>query len=101
MVCAPCRYCRRRCCGAKLGAARTIRSNGQEPLPWPMSERMRQPESRALYARRKAIVEPMFGQIGLLGMADDPTRSWGCRIEHGERLAPQGVETILTGGVIW
>ena len=61
-VCVSCRYYRR-CCGSKLGAARTIRSDGQEPLRRAMNERMRQPDSRALYARRKAIVEPVFGQI--------------------------------------
>jgi transposase len=61
-VCGSCRYYRR-CCRSKLGAARTIRSDGQEPLRRAMNERMRQPESRALYARRKVIVEPVFGQI--------------------------------------
>ena len=61
-VCVSCRYYRR-CCGSKLGAARTIRSDGQEPLRGAMNERMRQAESRALYARRKMIVEPVFGQI--------------------------------------
>ena len=28
-----------------------------------MNERMETPESRAIYARRKTIVEPVFGQI--------------------------------------
>ena len=28
-----------------------------------MNERMSRPESRAIYSRRKAIVEPVFGQI--------------------------------------
>ena len=57
-----CRYYRR-CCRSKSGAARRIRSDGQERLRREMNERMRQPESRALYARRKTIVEPVFGQI--------------------------------------
>ena len=61
-VCVSCRYYRR-CCRSKSGAARTIRSDGQEPLRGAMNERMRRPESRALYARRKVIVEPVFGQI--------------------------------------
>jgi hypothetical protein len=61
-VCGSCRY-HRRCCGSKSGAARTIRSDGQEPLRRAMNERMKRPESRALYARRKVIVEPVFGQI--------------------------------------
>ena len=38
-------------------------SDGKEPLRWAMNERMSQPESQALYARRKTIVEPVFGQI--------------------------------------
>ena len=45
---------------AKSGAARTITSDGKEPLD---RKRMSQPESRAIYARRKTIVEPVFGQI--------------------------------------
>ena len=61
-VCGSCRY-HGRCCGSKSGAARTIRSDGQEPLRRAMNERMKRPESRALYARRKTIVEPVFGQI--------------------------------------
>ena len=39
------------------------KSDGQEPLCGAMNERMRQPESRAPYSRRKTIVEPVFGQI--------------------------------------
>ena len=61
-MCISCRYYRR-CCRSKSGAARRIRSDGQERLRRTMNERMRQPESRALYARRKVIVEPVFGQI--------------------------------------
>ena len=60
-----CRSCAyyRRCCRSKSGAARTITSDGKEPLRRAMNERMSKPESRALYARRKTIVEPVFGQI--------------------------------------
>ena len=60
-----CRSCRyyRRCCRSKSGAARTITSDGKEPLRRAMNERMETPESRAIYARRKTIVEPVFGQI--------------------------------------
>ena len=61
-VCRSCRYIRR-CCSSKSEAVCRIRSNGQERLRQAMNERMRQPESRALYARRKTIVEPVFGQI--------------------------------------
>ena len=76
-VCGSCRYYRR-CCSSKLGAARTIRSDGQEPLRRAMNERMRQPESRALYARRKTIVEPVFGQIKNAGF-----RGFGLRGKAG------------------
>ena len=61
-VCVSCRYYRR-CCRSKSGAARTITSDGKEPLRRAMNERMSQPESRTVYARRKTIVEPVFGQI--------------------------------------
>ena len=61
-VCASCRY-NRRCCSSKSGAARTITSDGQEPLRRAMNERMRQPEGQAIYGRRKTVVEPVFGQI--------------------------------------
>ena len=47
----------------EVGAARTITSDGKEPLRRAMNERMSQPESQAIYARRKTIVEPVFGQI--------------------------------------
>ena len=46
---------------SKSGAARTITSDGKEPLPGD-DERMSQPESQAIYARRKTV-EPVFGQI--------------------------------------
>ena len=68
-VCVSCRYYRR-CCGSKSGAARTIKSNGQERLRRAVNERMRQPDSRALYARRKTIVEPVFGQIKNAGFRE-------------------------------
>ena len=60
-----CRSCAyyRRCCRSKSGAARTITSDGKEPLRRAMNERMSKPESQAIYARRKTIVEPVFGQI--------------------------------------
>ena len=60
-----CRSCAyyRRCCRSKSGAARTITSDGKEPLRRAMNERMSQPESQTIYAHRKTIVEPVFGQI--------------------------------------
>ena len=53
----------RRCCRSSSGAARTVTSDGREPLRRAMNERMSRPESRAIYRCRKAIVEPVFGQI--------------------------------------
>ena len=38
-------------------------SDGQEPLRRAMNERMSRPDGRAVYRRRKVIVEPVFGQI--------------------------------------
>ena len=52
-----------RCCRSKSGAARTVTSDGQEPLRRAMNERMSRSEGRAVYRRRKAIMEPVFGQI--------------------------------------
>ena len=61
-ACAACAY-HYRCCRSKSGAARTVTSDGREPLRRAMNERMSSPEGRAIYRRRKAIVEPVFGQI--------------------------------------
>ena len=61
-ACAACAY-HDRCCRSKSGAARTVTSDGREPLRRAMNERMSRPESRAIYSRRKVIVEPVFGQI--------------------------------------
>ena len=61
-VCAACVY-HARCCRSKSGAARTVTSDGREPLRRAMNERISRPQSRAIYRRRKAIVEPVFGQI--------------------------------------
>ena len=61
-VCAACAF-RARCCRSQTGAARTVTSDGREPLRRAMNERMSRPESRGIYGRRKAIVEPVFGQI--------------------------------------
>ena len=61
-ACAACAY-HDRCCRSKFGAARTVTSDGREPLRRAMNERMSRPEGRAIYRRRKAIAEPVFGQI--------------------------------------
>ena len=47
----------------EVGGGAHDQSDGKEPLRRAMNERMSQPESQAIYARRKTIVEPVFGQI--------------------------------------
>ena len=68
-VCAACVY-HDRCCRSKSGAARTVTSDGREPLRRAMNERVSRPESRTIYRHRKAIVEPVFGQIKNMGFRD-------------------------------
>ena len=61
-VCQACRYYRR-CCRSRSGAARSIMTDRQEALRRAMNEHMSKATNRAVYARRKVIVEPVFGQI--------------------------------------
>lgn len=61
-TCNTCRY-HERCCQSKQGEARTISTDAQESLRQHMRERMAQPEAKAVYQRRKVIVEPVFGQL--------------------------------------
>ena len=61
-VCAACPL-RSRCCQSKTGKARTIRTDGKEPLRRRMAERMSTSQAKEVYAKRKVIVEPVFGQI--------------------------------------
>lgn len=61
-VCVQCPY-QKRCCKSQSGAARTISTDDKEPLRRRMNHLMSQQESKAIYARRKVIVEPVFGQI--------------------------------------
>ena len=61
-VCAECPY-QKRCCQSKTGEARTISTDDKEPLRRRMNERMSRPVGKEIYARRKVIVEPVFGQI--------------------------------------
>ena len=61
-VCANCPY-QPRCCHSKKGEARTISTDDKEPLRQQMNAKMSKPESKAIYSRRKTIVEPVFGQL--------------------------------------
>ena len=61
-VCADCLY-KSRCCQSSKGEARTIQTDDKEPLRQQMNAKMEGDEAKALYKKRKVIVEPVFGQI--------------------------------------
>ncbi len=60
-----CNVCtfKRRCCQSSKGMARTINTDDKEPLRQQMNNKMEAEESKAIYKKRKVIVEPVFGQI--------------------------------------
>ena len=51
-----------RCCTSKKGQARTITSDAHEAVRRRMRDKMAEEDSKAIYKRRKSIVEPVFGQ---------------------------------------
>ena len=61
-VCGRCPYYDR-CCKSRKGEGRTITTDSHEGLRRSMRERMEQADSKAIYKRRKVIVEPVFGHI--------------------------------------
>ncbi len=61
-ICADCRY-KSRCCQSDKGHARTITTDDKEPLRQQMNAKMEQETSKAIYEKRKVIVEPVFGQV--------------------------------------
>ena len=60
--CATC-PCQKRCCRSTTGQARTLTTDDKESLRQAMRDKMAAPEAKAVYRRRKAIVEPVFGHI--------------------------------------
>ena len=60
-----CLNCKSRsmCCKSKKGQPRTISTDDYESLRNEMRVKMEQPSSKEIYARRKVIVEPVFGQV--------------------------------------
>lgn len=60
--CATCPH-QKRCCRSTTGQARTITTDDKESLRQAMREKMAASEAKAIYRRRKAIVEPVFGHI--------------------------------------
>ncbi len=61
-TCDVCSY-KPRCCQSTKGEARTIKTDGKEPLRQEMNAKMEKEESKEIYKKRKVIVEPVFGQI--------------------------------------
>ena len=61
-TCSQCAYFKR-CSDSKKGASRIIATDEKEPLRREMIEKMQQESSRKIYAKRKEIVEPVFGHI--------------------------------------
>lgn len=60
--CGTCRY-QSRCCQSSTGQARTIHTDAKEPLRQRMKAKMQTEQAKAVYKKRKVIVEPVFGQI--------------------------------------
>ena len=65
-LCSSCSY-QSRCCSSQKGEPRSIRTDEHEPLRESMREKMSREESKAIYKKRKVIVEPVFGQIKNMG----------------------------------
>jgi len=61
-ICAVCHY-QSRCCQSKKGAARSITGDKNEAIRQRMKQTMETDAAKEIYARRKVIVEPVFGQI--------------------------------------
>jgi len=61
-TCTACPY-KPRCCQSKKGAARVITSDKNEAIRQRMKRTMESEDGKAIYAHRKVIVEPVFGQI--------------------------------------
>jgi len=60
--CQNCRYYQR-CCKSKQGKARSLTTDAKEPLRIKMKQKMELKSAQDIYAHRKTIVEPVFGQI--------------------------------------
>lgn len=61
-VCAACPL-QNRCCQSAKGEARTINTDDKEPLRQQMNSKMATESAKAIYSKRKTIVEPVFGHI--------------------------------------
>jgi len=74
-ICAGCEY-KSRCCKSAKGQARTISTDAKEPLRQQMNEKMESENSKEIYAKRKVIVEPVFGQIKNAGFRGFKVRGY-------------------------
>ena len=61
-MCKECPY-RSRCSNSKKEAGRVIRTDKFESIRQAMNKKMETAEAKTVYARRKVIAEPPFGQI--------------------------------------
>ncbi len=61
-VCADCPL-QSRCCQSAKGEARTLNTDDKEPLRQQMNSKMKTESAKAVYGKRKTIVEPVFGHI--------------------------------------
>lgn len=61
-VCADCPL-HSRCCQSTKGEARTISTDDKESLRQRMNTKMATASAKAIYGKRKTIVEPVFGHI--------------------------------------
>ena len=63
------------CLKSKNTAARTLNYSDKEPLRQRMNQHMNEEASRAIYDKRKVIVEPVFGQIKNSGFREVSVRT--------------------------
>ena len=72
-VCNACCY-KNRCCQSTKGEARTLKTDDKEPLRQQMNSKMETEAAKAIYKKRKQIVEPVFGQIKNTGFREFSVR---------------------------
>lgn len=101
--CDRCKY-RSRCCGSENGQPRTIHSDDKEPLRQAMREKMAQENAKEVYRKRKAISEPVFGQIKNSGFRGFSMRGYEkssgefslvCAVHNFKKI----VKAVFTGHV--
>ncbi|MDE2928077.1 MAG: transposase [Acidobacteriota bacterium] len=85
----------------EIGGGKHDQEQRAEPFLRAMNQRMKQPESRTSYARRKTIAEPVFGQIKNAGF-----RGFGLRAkarvagEFSLECAAHSLKKIIPAAVL-